>query len=113
MLTPGSTTVGGHGGCVKPHASIEACRSRSRETCAQCADRESGWLSRQPANKLLPNHYEGYASHPSTTTGQTRECTAANVVMSSKPAVLSRSRELAAAATPAPSDSPMSTSGAP
>src|SRR6266404_5883740 len=33
--------------------------------------------------------------------------------MSSKPAVLSRSRDPAAATTPAPSDSPMSSSGAP
>jgi hypothetical protein len=101
MLTPGRTTVGGHVGCVKPRASSEACRScagensaqhfsrhsehrltcqrveRSRET-PRIADRESGWLTRQTANKLLPNHYEGYASHPSTTTGQTRACTAAN-----------------------------------
>lgn len=125
MLTPGRTTVGGHVGCVKPHASIEACRScagensaqhfsrhsehrltrqrdpydggqasqhrtveRSRDNCACCADRESGWLTRQPANKFLPNHYEGYASHPSATTGQTRACTAANRFVTKAVAVL-------------------------
>jgi hypothetical protein len=60
----------------------------SRETCAHCADRESGWLTRQPANKLLPNHYEGYALHPSTTTGQTRACTAANRFVTKAVAVL-------------------------
>jgi hypothetical protein len=61
---------------------------RSRETCAYCADRESGWLTRQPVNKLLPKHYEGYASHPSTTTGQTRACTAANRFVTKAVAVL-------------------------